>query len=68
MSNSGDEVNAAAERIFVENFQDYDWIIGPAGSCVKQVRCHFDAMEQTDDVKRACGNTLTNWSSFFTIF
>jgi len=52
MSNSGDEVNAAgAELLFVENFKSYDYIIGPAGSCVKQVRCHFDVIEQTADVK-----------------
>ena len=52
MSNSGDQANAAAaERLFVENFASYDYIVGPAGSCVKQVRCHFDAIEQTDQVK-----------------
>ena len=51
MSNSGDEVNAAAaEKLFVSNFKDYDCTIGPAGSCVKQVRCHFDKLEQTEDV------------------
>jgi L-lactate dehydrogenase complex protein LldE len=51
MSNSGDQVNAeAAERLYVENFKDYDCIIGPAGSCVKQVRCHYDTLDQTDDV------------------
>jgi L-lactate dehydrogenase complex protein LldE len=58
MSNSGDEVNAAAaERLFVENFKDYDCIIGPAGSCVKQVRCHFDKLEQTDDVRHVRQHT-----------
>jgi len=32
MSNSGDEANAAAaERLFIENFRGYDWIVGPAG-------------------------------------
>jgi L-lactate dehydrogenase complex protein LldE len=51
MSNSGDQANAAAaERLFVDIFKEYDYIIGPAGSCVKQVRCHFDTMDQTDDV------------------
>jgi Cysteine-rich domain len=36
MSNSGDEVNAAAaEHLFVENFKGYDCIVGPAGTCVK---------------------------------
>src|SRR3984957_182871 len=38
MSNSGDEANAAAaENLFVKNFRSYDYIVGPAGSCVKQV-------------------------------
>jgi L-lactate dehydrogenase complex protein LldE len=52
MSNSGDEANAAAaERLFVENFKDFDCIVGPAGSCVKQVRHHFDTIEQTEAVQ-----------------
>jgi L-lactate dehydrogenase complex protein LldE len=58
MSNSGDEANAAAaERLFIENFKDYDYIIGPAGSCVKQVRCHFDKLDQTEDVKHVREHT-----------
>ena len=53
MSNSGDEANAAAtERLFIQNFTGYDYIVGPAGSCVKQIRCHFDSIDQTDEVKR----------------
>ena len=52
MSNSGDEANSAAtEHLFIQNFMGYDYIVGPAGSCVKQVRCHFDSIEQTEDVK-----------------
>src|ERR1700689_5526175 len=51
MSNSGDETNAAAtERLFIENFKGYACGVGPAGSCVKQVRCHFDTLPQTEDV------------------
>ena len=58
MSNSGDEANSlAAERLFVSNFQDFDYIIGPAGSCVKQVRCHFDGIDQTDSVKHVRQHT-----------
>jgi L-lactate dehydrogenase complex protein LldE len=58
MSNSGDEANAAdAENLFVRNFRGYDYIVGPAGSCVKQVRCHFDTIEQTDDVKHVRQHT-----------
>ena len=59
MSNSGDEANAAAaERLFVENFKHYDYIVGPAGSCVKQVRHHFDALEQTNDVAHVRQSTF----------
>ena len=58
MSNSGDERNAAqAERLFVENFKDFDCIVGPAGSCVKQVRQHFDAIEQTEAVQHVRQHT-----------
>ena len=58
MSNSGDEKNAAAAKsLFVENFKGYDCIVGPSGSCVKQVRCHFDRLEQTEDVKHVCQHT-----------
>src|SRR6201981_2429595 len=58
MSNSGDERNAAAaERLFVGTFKDFDCIIGPAGSCVKQVRHHFDTIEQTDAVRHVRQHT-----------
>jgi L-lactate dehydrogenase complex protein LldE len=58
MSNSGDERNAAqAEDLFVENFKDFDCIVGPAGSCVKQVRHHFDTIEQTDAVQHVRQHT-----------
>ena len=51
MSNSGDQRNArGAEQHFVDIFKGYDCIIGPAGSCVKQVRCHYDTLDQTDEV------------------
>jgi L-lactate dehydrogenase complex protein LldE len=58
MSNSGDEVNAAAcENLFVENFKTFDCVVGPAGSCVKQVRQHFDTLDQTEDVKHVRQHT-----------
>src|ERR1700747_1499085 len=58
MANSGDEVNAAAaEHLFTNNFSTYEYIVGPAGSCVKQVRCHFDSIDQTDEVKHVRQHT-----------
>src|SRR3984885_288351 len=58
MSNSGDQVNArGAEQLFVDTFKEYDCVIGPAGSCVKQVRCHYDTLDQTDAVKHVREHT-----------
>jgi L-lactate dehydrogenase complex protein LldE len=58
MSNSGDQANAAAaERLFVDIFKEYDYTIGPAGSCVKQVRCHYDTLDQTAEVKHVREHT-----------
>ena len=58
MSNSGDVVNAAeVERLFVQNFKEFDCIVGPAGSCVKQIRFHFDSIEQTDAVQHVRQHT-----------
>jgi L-lactate dehydrogenase complex protein LldE len=58
MSKNGDEVNAAAaEHLFVENFAAYDYIAGRAVSCVKQVRCHFDTIDQTSNIKQVRQHT-----------
>lgn len=53
MSNNGDQVHtAAAQLLFVKTFKDLNYIVGPSGSCVKEVRQHFDAIEQTAEVTR----------------
>lgn len=58
MSNEGDYKSAeTAQKLFIQNFKDYEYIVGPAGSCVKQVRLHFDNLEQTDEVKQVRKNT-----------
>ena len=52
MTNEGDFESArCTEELFVENFKDYEYIVGPAGSCVKQVRVHYNKLEQTPDVR-----------------
>jgi L-lactate dehydrogenase complex protein LldE len=52
MANSGCEPDAAgAEALFVRNFEHFDYIVGPSGSCVHHVRDHFTAIEQTDAVR-----------------
>jgi len=52
MTNEGDFESArAAEELFVRNFQEFDYIVGPAGSCVKQIRVHYDKLEQTEEIR-----------------
>ena len=61
LSNEGDEKNVEKiERVFCENFEDLDvdYIVGPAGSCVKQVKLHFDAVPQTEKVKAMRARTI----------
>lgn len=51
MANSGCEMEAASTaKLFVENFKNYDYIVGPAASCVYFVKKHFNILEQTPDV------------------
>lgn len=58
MTNEGDFKSAeAAEKLFIDNFKEFDYIVGPAGSCVKQIRVHYDKLDQTDGVKHVRQNT-----------
>ncbi|MCB1535443.1 MAG: (Fe-S)-binding protein, partial [Rhodoblastus sp.] len=51
MANSGFETEAAgAEALFVRNFEGFDYIVGPSGSCVHHIRNHLTAIEQTPAV------------------
>jgi L-lactate dehydrogenase complex protein LldE len=51
MANSGCQDDAAAtEALFVKNFAQYDYIVGPSGSCVHHVREHLTAIPQSADV------------------
>jgi L-lactate dehydrogenase complex protein LldE len=53
MTNSGCHAESAAtEALFVRNFQDFDHIVTPSGSCTHHVRCNLDAIEQTTSVKK----------------
>lgn len=50
MANSGcQEDSAATEALFVNSFKDFDTIVGPSGSCVHHIRCHFDAIPQSPE-------------------
>jgi len=58
MTNEGDFESAyRAENLFIENFKDFDYIVGPAGSCVKQIRVHYDHLRQTPELKHIRENT-----------
>jgi L-lactate dehydrogenase complex protein LldE len=53
LANSGAHADAAgAERVFVSNFSDYDYIVAPSASCTHHVRAHLTAIEQSDAVRK----------------
>lgn len=52
MANSGFEKESkAAASLFVENFKEFDYIVGAAPSCVGYVREHYDILEPTEEVE-----------------
>ena len=58
MANSGCQADAVpAEALFVKNFQEFDYIVGPSGSCIHHVREHFDAIPQTPEVTKVRNST-----------
>jgi len=59
MTNTGcHEESAATEALFVRNFASFDYVVGPSGSCVHQVRFAFDAIEQTGEVRAVRAKTF----------
>jgi L-lactate dehydrogenase complex protein LldE len=51
MANAGCENDSKkAARLFVENFKEFDYIVGAAPSCVGFVKEHYDILEQTPNV------------------
>ncbi|MFO1324625.1 MAG: (Fe-S)-binding protein [Burkholderiales bacterium] len=51
MANSGCEKDAAGtEALFVRNFERFDYVVGPSGSCTHHIRDHLTAIPQTDEV------------------
>ena len=58
MANTGCEKDATRNYThFVEQFQDFDHIVMPSGSCTYHVRKHYDTIEQTEAVQRVRKNT-----------
>ena len=59
MGNSGCHDDAAAtEALFVRNFEGYEYIVSPSGSCTHHVRDHLTAIEQTPAVRGVRGSAF----------
>jgi len=59
MANSGcHEEAAGTERLFVRNFQGFDYIVTPSGSCAHHVRKHLTAIPQSRAVTEVRARTL----------
>jgi L-lactate dehydrogenase complex protein LldE len=57
MANTGCEKDSIATyKHFVKTFKEYDYVVGPSGSCTYHVRAHYDIIEQTDDVVKVRNN------------
>lgn len=53
MGNSGCETDSLETAThFVKNFQDYDYIVCPSGSCTLHVKEHYHLLEQTPSVQK----------------
>lgn len=58
MANTGCEKDAFANyQHFTGQFQAFDYIVMPSGSCTYHVRKHYDIIEQTEAVQRVRKNT-----------
>ncbi|HJV61945.1 MAG TPA: (Fe-S)-binding protein [Albitalea sp.] len=58
MANAGCHDDAhATEALFARNFEGYEFIVTPSGSCCHQVREHLTAIEQTPAVQAVRRNT-----------
>jgi len=58
LGNSGyEEDSKGACQLFVEHFKEYDYVVGPSGSCVYHVKHHFDIIDQTPDVIKVRNNS-----------
>lgn len=58
LANSGAEKEAILTyRNFVQNFNGFDFVVSPSGSCVYHVKKHYNIMEQTEEVKKVRKNT-----------
>ncbi|NQU66094.1 MAG: (Fe-S)-binding protein [SAR324 cluster bacterium] len=58
MSNTGCTGDSkAAAKNYVKNFEQFDYIVCPSGSCVSFIRNHYDFLEQTAGFRKVRKNT-----------
>jgi L-lactate dehydrogenase complex protein LldE len=68
MANSGFEKDSVKTyMLFVKNFQSYDYIVTPSGSCAYHVKNHFNIIGQTDEVKHIRNRTYELCDFLFSI-
>ncbi|MDX2195192.1 MAG: (Fe-S)-binding protein [Cytophagales bacterium] len=66
MANSGCETESIeTAKLFIDNFKGYDYIVGPAASCVYFVKKHYYILEQNADVQAVTHNVY-DLSEFMT--
>lgn len=59
MANAGFEsYSKDTYKLFVKNFEGYDYIVAPSGSCVYHVKHHFDIIDQSEGVEHIRKNTF----------
>jgi len=59
LANAGSENDAKAIYLnFVDNFNEFDYVVSPSGSCVYHVREHYNILEQTQEVIKIRQNTF----------
>lgn len=58
LANTGAEKEAIpVYQNFVNNFNEFDFVVTPSGSCAYHVKEHFDILEQTPEVRKVRQNT-----------
>lgn len=59
MANAGFErYSIEACKLFVRNFQHYDYIVSPSGSCTYHVRHHYDLIKQSKEINYLRAHTF----------
>jgi L-lactate dehydrogenase complex protein LldE len=53
MANSGyEDLTEGCNKLFIENFSDFDYIVAPSGSCVLHVKDHLHSAEVPDEANK----------------